>query len=123
MIATYFGDCLLQMLLVTAVAYTGVDTYKNGWEHSWIDGISIIVAILIIFILKHKKNVKKKESNSNVMSVVATRGGVRIQVDSTELVVGDIIEIQAGSTIPADCIVIESSDLALNEAMLTGEPD
>ena len=44
-------------------------------------------------------------------------------VDSQELVVGDLIELEQGDTVPADCIVVECMDLATNESTLTGEPE
>ena len=39
------------------------------------------------------------------------------------LVVGDIIEIKEGMTIPADCLVLSSDYLNIDEAMLTGEAE
>lgn len=129
MIGECFDDLILQILVVAAVASMGIGIYKDGWEHGWIDGTSIIVAILIIVIVTVSNNyVKEKQfqelqSKSDVMTARTTRGGVEALIDSTELVVGDIIEIPSGSTVPADCIVIKSTDLSLNENMLTGEPD
>lgn len=49
--------------------------------------------------------------------------GLTITVPTQELVVGDIIKIEPGSQIPADCIVIHSSDLSCDESAQTGEPD
>lgn len=43
-------------------------------------------------------------------------------VDTTELVVGDILVIGTGDMIPADGIVLETNDLSISEAQLTGEP-
>ena len=39
------------------------------------------------------------------------------------MVVGDIIKIYTGDTIPADCLIINSSEFSTSEAALTGEPD
>ena len=44
-------------------------------------------------------------------------------VDSEELVVGDLIELEAGDTVPADCLAVECQDMATNESVLTGEPE
>lgn len=55
------------------------------------------------------------------MTARVTRNGNTITVDSTELVVGDIIEIPTGDCIPADCIVITATDCTVSEAALTGE--
>ena len=44
-------------------------------------------------------------------------------VDSEELVVGDLIELEQGDTVPADCLIIEGQDMVTNESVLTGEPE
>ena len=44
-------------------------------------------------------------------------------VDSEDLVVGDLIELEQGDTIPADCLIVECQDMATNESVLTGEPE
>lgn len=41
---------------------------------------------------------------------------------TTELVVGDIIKLEKGKEIPADCMMISGNDLTCNESSLTGEP-
>lgn len=51
------------------------------------------------------------------------RGDAWKVVDSQELVVGDIVEVQNGETIPADCLVLAAEDCSCSEAALTGEPD
>ncbi len=52
------------------------------------------------------------------------RGGrgdtVTLSVD--DLVVGDIIKIESGMRVPADCILFEGTDVACDESGLTGEP-
>ena len=49
------------------------------------------------------------------------RDGKEIEVPSAELVAGDVLELSAGTSIPADCRLLEASDLFVNEATLTGE--
>jgi len=49
------------------------------------------------------------------------RGGVRVTVDGTDLVPGDIVLLEAGDKVPADLRVIEARGLAAQEAILTGE--
>lgn len=52
---------------------------------------------------------------------IVIRGGRKREVSSANLVVGDIIVLQAGSVVPADARLIEANDLEVNEASLTGE--
>lgn len=42
-------------------------------------------------------------------------------IHSSEILVGDIIQIFEGMEVPADCIVIESSELSCDESAMTGE--
>jgi len=44
-------------------------------------------------------------------------------IDAEELVVGDIVVLELGKAVPADCILISTSSLSCNESSLTGEPD
>ena len=60
---------------------------------------------------------------SDEMTARVRRNDAMRTVDSEELVVGDLIELETGDTVPADCILIESTELACNESALTGEPE
>jgi len=44
-------------------------------------------------------------------------------VHNQELVVGDIIKIESGMRIPADCVLISGTDIAADESAMTGEPE
>lgn len=54
-------------------------------------------------------------------TVRCMRGGKEIQLDCEEIVVGDIIHLQAGEVIPADCRIVASINLEVDESSLTGE--
>jgi Mg2+-importing ATPase len=54
--------------------------------------------------------------------VEVRRGGREVSVPSEEVVTGDIVLLRAGDVIPADCRVIESRSLQVDESSLTGEP-
>ncbi|MHB8512098.1 MAG: cation-translocating P-type ATPase [Actinomycetota bacterium] len=49
------------------------------------------------------------------------RNGIEVSVASSELVPGDIVELRAGDAVPADCRVLSSSALEVDESSLTGE--
>ena len=40
-----------------------------------------------------------------------------------ELLVGDVIQVEAGMKIPADCVLLTGTDVTADEAALTGEPE
>ncbi len=52
----------------------------------------------------------------------ALRDGALASIPTQQLVPGDIVELRAGDIVPADGVVIESRDLFVNQALLTGEP-
>jgi Mg2+-importing ATPase len=53
--------------------------------------------------------------------VSAMRGGNLNDIPLEEIVPGDVISLSAGDVVPADCLIIESKDLFVDEATLTGE--
>ena len=99
MIAECFDDLILQILCIAAVVNIAIGIYKDGWELGWIDGASIIIAILIIVVVTVGNNyVKEKQfqqlqQKSDEMNARTRRNGVENEVASTDLVVGDIIKI------------------------------
>lgn len=62
---------------------------------------------------------KLKKLSTATAKVV--RGGRLKEIDASELVVGDIVEIEEGDRIPADCRILESEELKCDESSLTGE--
>jgi Mg2+-importing ATPase len=55
------------------------------------------------------------------VGVRVLRDGVQRQAPAEEVVSGDIVLLSAGSTVPGDCRILESRDLSVDEATLTGE--
>jgi P-type Mg2+ transporter len=51
----------------------------------------------------------------------ALRDGAQTDIPATEIVPGDVVVLSAGKNVPGDCLVLESKDLFLDEATLTGE--
>lgn len=64
------------------------------------------------------------ESLRRSVAVQATvrRDGKAVSVAIERLVPGDVVELIAGDLVPADCRLLESRDLYVNQALLTGEP-
>jgi Mg2+-importing ATPase len=84
--------------------------------------IIIFVSSTLSFFQEHRatKAVQKLLEMVRVTSTVI-RDGIQKVISSEEIVPGDIVLLSAGSKIPADCIILESRDLFVNEAVLTGE--
>lgn len=74
------------------------------------------------------EKVKEKQflelsAKSERAEAIVIRGGVKKTIDADDLVVGDIVVLELGKSIPADIIVFETNELACNESSMTGEPD
>ena len=57
-----------------------------------------------------------------VQATVRRRAGASLSIPIDQLVPGDIVELIAGDLVPADSRLLESRDLFINQALLTGEP-
>ncbi len=67
-----------------------------------------------------KATVQALQTQQIPMSLVL-RDGTRVQIESTALVPGDVLILEAGDIVPADCRIIESASLETSESALTGE--
>lgn len=109
------------MFLLLALA---TSIYFITGEHS--NGIFMSIAIVLIASIslyqesKSKNAIQALEKLTQPKSKVI-RNGELIEIASEEIVVGDCIQIEEGSFIPADGIIILSNDFTVNESVLTGE--
>ncbi|MEG0284322.1 MAG: cation-translocating P-type ATPase [Erysipelotrichales bacterium] len=86
--------------------------------------ISVIITInIIISTIQELKSQKALDALKQLSSPKSTviRNGETIEIDSDQLVVGDIVILEAGNYIPADLRVIEAGGLSIDESALTGE--
>ncbi len=93
------------------------------------DSTDAIIIMVIIFASGLLGFWQEKGAAGAVESLLETvetraevlRGGQHMQVPVDEIVPGDVIKLHAGKGIPGDCRILESRDLFVNEAALTGE--
>ena len=125
-----FGDEILQILCLCAIIEIsiGLSPFTENPGYDAFDGIGIVFAIMVIVITtavtnynKEKKFKQLSDENFKKFQVVVTRDGANVNLSDEELLVGDKCKIDMGMIIPADGIVINSSNLKLDEASLTGE--
>ena len=91
-----------------------------------VDALVILFIILVDVIMgtyQENKALKSAEALTKLLKTKARvlRDGKAIEIDSDELVVGDIILVESGTKITSDARIIESSNLQVAEAALTGE--
>ncbi len=83
----------------------------------------VIGANVVVAVVQQFRGQKKLEALQQLMAddIPALRDGKQITVMTSDLVPGDVILLRQGERVPADCLIIESADLALDESSLTGE--
>ncbi len=112
------------IILIAAAAISGVLAVIEN--DSFTDVIIIIAVVLINAILgvfqenKAEKAIEALQKMSAATSKVLRNGELRV-VHSEDLVVGDVILLEAGDSVPADARILESASLQVEEAALTGE--
>ena len=118
------ADPMIIMLIVAAVisALTGM---AQG-DADFADVIIICFVVVVNAVLGVVQESKAEEALAALQKMSAAqskviRDGQVVTVPSSELVVGDIVVLEAGDSVPADCRIIESASMKIEEAALTGE--
>lgn len=101
-------------------------TAISGFMGEKADAVTILIIIIINAVLgfiQEYKTEKSLEALNELASPTAKviRDGKLIIIKAREIVIGDIIEIEAGDRIPADCIIINGDSIQSDESILTGE--
>ncbi len=121
------SDPMIIILLVAAVISTVTELYEAGWVWKFpADAVIILFVVVVNAVLgvfqesKAEKAIEALQKMSAAQSRVL-RGGETMTVKSEELVPGDVVLLEAGDSVPADCRILECFSLKAEEAALTGE--
>ena len=127
-IDSLFTILLFALLLSGGIAfYNGVYGGHEGWG-PYLELVGIAAAVLLATTVAHileAQNEKTFQSLNEVNDdtlVKVIRNKNICQVPRKDIVVGDVILLEAGEEVPADAELIESMNLMMNESSLTGEP-
>ncbi len=118
-----FAEPMTIILLVAAVISGVLEIVEHAFP---VDAVIILAVVLINAALgvfqesKAEKAIEALQEISSAMSKVI-REGKQISIKSEDLVVGDIIVLEAGDAVPADARIIECASMQVEEAALTGE--
>ena len=112
------------LVLLIAAAISGLVGYLDG--EGFTDAIIILVIVILNACIGTAQEVKAEKSLEALEKMSApyskvVRGGQVETIPSREIVKGDIVVIETGDLIPADMRLIESVNLKVEEAALTGE--
>ena len=122
-------DPMIFMLLGAAVISTGTTIYQNVVQHeheSYADLFIILFVVIINTVLSVVQESKAAEAIDSLKEMTAAtsrvmRDGLIKVVKSEDVVVGDVVVLEAGDAIPADCRILESYSMKAEESALTGE--
>ena len=122
-------DPMIIILIVAAAisAVTGFFEAKEaGTAFVPTDTIIIMVVVLINAVLGVIQESKAEAAIEALQEMAAAtskviRDGKQVSVKSEDLVVGDVIVLEAGDAVPADCRIFECASMKIEEAALTGE--
>ena len=117
------------ILLVAAAISAGVEIYNgisSGHFEFPTDVVIILAVVLINAVLGVFQESKAEKAIEALQEIAAAtskviRDGKQISVHSEDLVVGDVIVLEAGDAVPADARIIECASMKIEEAALTGE--
>ncbi|XP_048875156.1 plasma membrane calcium-transporting ATPase 1a isoform X1 [Brienomyrus brachyistius] len=142
-------DVTLIILEVAAIVSLGLSFYKppdeerdhcgtaaggvedeGEAEAGWIEGAAILLSVICVVLVTAFNDWSKEKQFRGLQSRIeqeqkftVVRGGQVIQIPVAEIVVGDIAQIKYGDLLPADGVLIQGSDLKIDESSLTGESD
>jgi len=113
-----FSDFLVLILIAASLV-----SYFIGETQDAIVIIAIVIVNAMLGLYQEGKAEKALEALKKMASPTAKviRDGKTIEIDSRELVPGDIVILETGDIVPADLRIIESKNLKIDEASLTGE--
>lgn len=123
------ADPMIIMLLVAAAIQAVVTVVESGANFSFRDFADVLVILVVVIIntvMSLVQDSKAEAAMDALMEMTAAtshvlRDGEVVTIKSEDVVIGDIVVLEAGDAVPADCRIIESHSMKVEEAALTGE--
>ncbi|KAI4145015.1 MAG: hypothetical protein LQ340_006456 [Diploschistes diacapsis] len=135
-----YNDKVLILLTVAAVVSLALGIYQSvqankglakdpGEKVAWVEGVAIVVAIVIVVLVgaandwqKERQFVKlNRKKEDRLVNVV--RSGRSQEISVYDVLVGDVVHLEAGDAIPVDGIFISGHNVNCDESSATGESD
>lgn len=132
-------DKVLILLTAAAVISLALGLYETFSSHvtvdsegkplpkvDWVEGVAIITAVVIVVVVgaandyQKERQFAKLNAKKEDREVVVIRNGNREMISIYELLVGDVVSLETGDIIPADCVFIHG-EVECDESALTGE--
>lgn len=122
-----FFSQFANMMILLLILVGGVSLVYSIVNHeSVIEAVVIFSCVMVNAIMGFIQEMKSENAIDSLKTMTSSkvqvkRNGVWIEVDASELVVGDVISLDAGDKVPADARILEAVSLKVDESVLTGE--
>lgn len=109
---------MLVLLTVASVIY-----FLHG---DLAEAFFLLAAIILVYSISHFQESRSRNALEALKALSqpkckVIRNGTTVEIASEEVVVGDLIVVAEGTSIPADALIIRANDFSVNESILTGE--
>lgn len=124
------ADPMIIVLLVAALISLVTVLINNANPANEHESFADVIVIAVVVILNAVLGVVQESKAENAIAALKSmteatckvlRDGVVVHVKSQDVVVGDVIVLEAGDSVPADCRILEWASLKVEESALTGE--
>lgn len=133
-----YNDRILQILTAAAIISLALGIYEAvGQERSpdepqsldWVEGLAIEVAVVIVVLVtglndyRREKQFATLNAKKDDRMVKAIRSGKSIMISVFDVMVGDVLHLESGDSVPADGVLISGHGIRCDESSATGESD
>ena len=127
-----FQDFTLMILIAAATAtlvFGVLVNIQDATKPEWIDALGIFLAVFLVVSVTSVQNYnqerqfKKLNKTKDNKLITVLRDGDQQQISIFDLLVGDMVKIESGDTVPADGILVHGFDVSCDESQMTGETD
>lgn len=112
------GEPMVVLLLITSVIYFIMGSTGDA---IFLAAAIVLVSAISIYQDSRSRNALDKLKNFTKATARVIRNGKDLEIPTEELVMGDCLIVEEGSSVPADGVIIHSNDFSVNESVLTGE--
>ncbi|KAM0250950.1 hypothetical protein ACHAQJ_008408 [Trichoderma viride] len=128
-----FNDKLMILLTISASISLGIGLYQSltadedASNIEWVDGVTVVAAIIVIVLASAatdwQKNHRFEKLNERQQQreVAVLRSGRIQKISIYDVMVGDVMHIEAGEVVAADGILVQGSSLYIDESSISGE--
>lgn len=124
-----FEDFTLQVLIFSAIVSVVFGVFVTQEPADMIQGGAIVLAVVLVSGVNSFQNWSKEREFQALATikrdrpVQVVRGGREQRISVYEVVVGDLIKLSPGDSIPCDGILVEGEDIEVDQSKMTGESE